>query len=369
MKKLIVMSLFAISSAGLYADYDQRNLRQELRGMRQAGQAGCINQQQQGSRPGYFSQSRNFGQSSMPYTTIVNEDAQSGGARQQYYYYGADSKNQRDEDYDNDDEDNNDNSYYNRGSNTTINREELRRNIQERAGNINREELRGNLQDRANNLRGALQDRAQNTYFNRNAQTATGATSDTFNSDSDRALGQRIRDAIKGGWFSKGYEQVSLDVSNGIVTLRGFVVSLDDKKKVEDAVKDVNGVSNVKNQLAVQAKQDNASSMRSANQANQTTSDDDDDDEDYDDDDNDYPQDRAATDADRRINNKIRDAISNGWFAKKFETLVIRTDKGTVTIEGVVESFDDQRKLNDEIRKVEGVRSVNNNVQVKNKAS
>lgn len=350
MKKLIIMSLFAMSSAGLYGEYaDQRILNQpERQGFRPSGQPGCLNQQQ-GTRPGYFSQSRNFGQSTMPYTTIVNEEAQSGGARQQYYYYGADSKNQRDEDYDNDDEDDNDSSYYNRSSN-----------------DINREDLRRNLQERANNLRGAVQDRAQNTYFNRNAQT-NAATADTFNSDADRALGQRIRDAIKGGWFSKGYEQVSLDVNNGIVTLKGFVISLDDKKKVENAVKDVNGVNNVNNQLTVQANQDNASSMRNAN-VNQANTDDDDEDDD-DEDDNDYPQDRAATDADRRLNNKIRDAISNGWFAKKFETLVIRTDKGTVTIEGVVESFDDQRKLNDEIRKVEGVRSVNNNVQVKNKAS
>lgn len=358
MNKLFILSLFALT-AGLYADHYgnpyQGNFQQRGMGFQQgnSGQPACM------------AQGRH---SSMPYTTIVNEDQQ--GPRQQYYYYGAD--NQRDEDYD----DEEDNTYYN------INRDNLRQNIRERTSNVNRDDLRQNIRDRAQNFRGSLQergltqDRAQNTYFNRSAQTT--AASDTFTSDSDRALGQRIRDAIKGGWFSRGYEQVSLDVNNGIVTLRGFVVSLDDKKKVEDAVKNVNGVNNVRNQLSI-ANQDRATNGSQTTSAdnrtlmnrNQTTQseDDDEDEDDEDDNDNDYPQDRASSAADRQINSRIRDAIGNGWFAKKYEAIVIRTDQGIVTIEGFVDTFDDQRKLNDEIRKIAGVRSVNNNVQVKDKSS
>lgn len=378
MKKLFLFSLFALT-AGLYGDYmnpnsDQRGF-QPLRQRLAQRDAGC---------PNYARGS------AMPYTTIVDEDAQGGGARQQYYYYGSD-RNQRSEDYDNDDEADN-SALFNRGNireniNNLRNNPEFRDRMQNAREKVsNNPELRDRLNNARDNLRGSMQGTYYNrsaqqsaansndlqggSYFNRSSQATATAANDTFGSENDRIIGQRIRDAIKGGWFSKGYEQVNLDVNNGIVTIRGFVATLDDRRNVEDAVRRINGVNNIRNQLTVQANNPDAANTNATTRSGQMNAQDNDDDEDdEDDDDNDYPQDRAANASDQEINKRIRDAIGGGLFTRKFEGVVIRTDKGIVTLEGWVDSFDDQRKLSDETRKIQGVRSINNNVQVKNKSS
>ncbi|KAF3362220.1 hypothetical protein PHSC3_001287 [Chlamydiales bacterium STE3] len=316
MKKFIVMSLFVISASNLYGDYgrnpsyDGQQLQQRFRQQ----QAGSTNQQQATSNSAYGTQS------SMPYYTI-NEKAfqemrdqekrnNQQDTRQQYYYYGADNQNLRDDDYE-DDEDDNSTIY-----NTTIS-----------SGTI-----RGN---------------PQNIYYNKGEPLNSFAKNDTYSNETDRRLGEKVRNAIKGGWFSKGYEQVQLDVNNGIVTLRGFVATLDDRKKVEDAVKDVDGVNKVQNNLNIQAPQDKSSDNAARSS------------------DNEYPQDKASNETDRQINKRIRDLLGKGWFIDKYETVNLQTENGIVTIRGFVASFDDHRKLNEEVRKVEGVRSVNNNAQVK----
>jgi len=81
-----------------------------------------------------------------------------------------------------------------------------------------------------------------------------------------------------------------------------------------------------------------------------------------------YPQDRFQTGNDKEINKKIRDKIT-GWFTDSYKNIQLNTANGVVTIEGFVETFSDKNKLNDELKNVDGVRSVNNNVQVKNKSS
>lgn len=77
-----------------------------------------------------------------------------------------------------------------------------------------------------------------------------------------------------------------------------------------------------------------------------------------------YPKDTFSTTADHNINARIRKKFS-GWLRDNYELVVLHTDNGIVIIEGFVASDDDRRKLSDEIRNTPGVRSVNNNAQVK----
>lgn len=426
MNKFIVMSLFAIGTSNLYGDYGQNpNLNRQHPGYyRQQAQqgfgtsSGCPNQ------CGQTAQFRNYnGSQSMPYYTIneeaLKEDAdrnaqvrrQDGqqAARQQYYYYGSDNRNDSyDDENDNDDDD--DNTYYNTS--------------------------RSNDSSGSNswfNTRSADADKSRDRGQTQNADSRN----DNYATEGDKRLGQRIRDAIKGGWFSKGYEQVQLDINNGVVTLRGFVATLEDKKNVEDTVRKVNGVNNVRNNLDVRKQSDSSTDIRktqydraqSANadsSRNRNLTDDRNNDlnntkknpialgdknkyekkdttpnkgsqnplaesdswfntskdagsrsytNDSDKDsysswfgtskDQTYSQDTGNTDADRQLNKKIREALGKGWFVDKYENIRLNTANGVVTIQGFVATYDDHRKLNDEIRKVEGVRSVNNQAQVK----
>ncbi|MGK5594467.1 MAG: BON domain-containing protein [Parachlamydiaceae bacterium] len=386
MNKFIVMSLFAIGASNLYGDYNQNP---SFNRQNQRGSDASSHNQHKKNEP-----FRNYnGSQSMPYYTI-NEEAfkdinkntpeKRQGTRQQYYYYGSDSNDSSD------DNDNgvDDNTYY--------------------RANRTHENLSSNSWfNTGSNAGGDVS--PKNLYYNQGQPQNTDSKNDTYTTEGDRRLGHRIRDAIKGGWFSKGYEQVQLNVSNGIVTLRGFVATFEDRKNVEDTVKKVNGVKGVKNNLNIKQSDrkadantpyERAQSMNKNPSQNRNLMDDKKKDRHgtmpskdsfaaadsswfntsrdssaYQNTDshswfgtskdNTYAQDIGTTDGDRQLNKKIREALGKGWFIDKYENIKLNTSNGVVTIQGFVATYDDHRKLNEEIRKMEGVRAVNNQAKVK----
>jgi osmotically-inducible protein OsmY len=186
--------------------------------------------------------------------------------------------------------------------------------------------------------------------------------------ESDRALNARIRDKISSGWFTKSYEGIILKTQNGVVTVIGVVDSNDDIKKVSDKLKDIDGVRSVNNQLSVRSKDSHDNRDRdSYENRNKGSHYDNKDSDKAHDARNKYPQDSAATESDRALNAKIRDKISGGWFTKSYEGITIRTQNGVVTIIGVVDSEDDAKKIHDKLKDVDGIRSVNNQLSVKNR--
>lgn len=71
-------------------------------------------------------------------------------------------------------------------------------------------------------------------------------------SAADRKLEERIRKNLR-GWLISGYEgQIKFDVSNGNVTLNGFVGSKWDKDEIENKVRHVEGVHSINNQITIQ---------------------------------------------------------------------------------------------------------------------
>lgn len=166
---------------------------------------------------------------------------------------------------------------------------------------------------------------------------------------SDKDLADKIHDKLSPGLFSKGHDQVTYEIYNGVVTLRGSVNTLKDKQEVEQTIKEIDGVRNVNNQIAVAANPTNKENSKAVSKTE-----------------NKYPQDSASTATDKQINAKIRDKVNGGWFSKENETLIFKTANGYVTIIGVVEKPEDAKKINDQVQDVEGVRGINNQLQVKN---
>lgn len=72
--------------------------------------------------------------------------------------------------------------------------------------------------------------------------------------DPNFKLAEKIKDALKGGFFSTNYDTISFDLNNGVVVLRGTVDSPSAKKDVEDRVKNISEVKRVDNQISVQPK-------------------------------------------------------------------------------------------------------------------
>ena len=73
-------------------------------------------------------------------------------------------------------------------------------------------------------------------------------------SQEDKKISNKIRDALKKGINRPGYEQVTYEVNNGKVTLNGYVENESDKKKVEDKIKDIGGVESIENNINVKLK-------------------------------------------------------------------------------------------------------------------
>lgn len=72
------------------------------------------------------------------------------------------------------------------------------------------------------------------------------------NAASDQELAKRIRDKLAAGWFTKGYENVSVQVRDGVVTLTGSVKSQSDKDKIEKEVRELEGVKTFNSQIKVE---------------------------------------------------------------------------------------------------------------------
>lgn len=164
----------------------------------------------------------------------------------------------------------------------------------------------------------------------------------------DQEIAKHIQNALGGGWFSSGYPNVTFEVNNGYVILRGSVAQQADKDKLDSEIKKIAGVRQVSNQLMIGAGKPALNSRYSSVDESKFKK--------YQEK---FPQDYAETNSDRQLNLKIRDKLNGGWFTKGYETIVIRSNKGAVTIIGTVEKFDDIQKIHDQLKDMDGIRALN----------
>lgn len=173
----------------------------------------------------------------------------------------------------------------------------------------------------------------------------------------DQDIAKEVHNVLS-GWFTTNYPNVTFDVNNGVVSLSGTVDTAEDKAKIERDIRKIEGVREVQNNITVPSQKTAMNYYKSSVAANtgekvmNKT-------------DKRYSQDFAATETDRKINSKIRDRLANKWFSKSFDTVIIRTTNGVVVITGTVDTNEDVNNISDEIKRVEGVKSVNNQLSTK----
>lgn len=68
----------------------------------------------------------------------------------------------------------------------------------------------------------------------------------------DQQISSKIQEEL-----SKGFRDVSFEVNNGVVNLRGSVDTLGNKKKAEDSIKKIKGVKQINNQIIIIKQQAN----------------------------------------------------------------------------------------------------------------
>lgn len=156
---------------------------------------------------------------------------------------------------------------------------------------------------------------------------------------SDKELEHQIHEKISSGWFSTGYDDVTVEVDEGVVYLQGAVQTPEDKEELEKKVRKIKGVKRVLSKLDIRQASSN---------------------------DNAFTQDKYRTYEDNELNKAIRDKVSRGWLWDEYKEVLLNTSDGVVTLEGVVDSIDDEKKLSKEVQKVKGVKSVKSSLQIRN---
>ncbi len=75
---------------------------------------------------------------------------------------------------------------------------------------------------------------------------------DLFSSQADNLLNQEIRNKVSPGLFNNGYSDITLNTTNGVVTLNGYVKHAGDQEKLMTEIQKIEGVKTVKSRVIIQ---------------------------------------------------------------------------------------------------------------------
>lgn len=166
-----------------------------------------------------------------------------------------------------------------------------------------------------------------------------------YRNEDDRQLHKNIMNAIQGRYNVQAF------VDNGNVTLQGMVRSQDERRELEDKVRNMNGVRNLNSQLMIQGEQhDRSGMMRPTDRSRDNWSGRDQ---------TDMNRDANRTGADADVAKKVRDELSS------YDNVSVQINNGEVTLRGTVDSQNDKDKIEKKLRSIRGVRNVNNQITVR----
>ncbi len=171
----------------------------------------------------------------------------------------------------------------------------------------------------------------------------TGMSQDSAATAEDKQLNDVIRNKLRQWLSTKNVDALVIKNQNGEIVLVGTVDKPEDVKKVDEQVKAINGVKRLDNRLM--ATTDNTRAGNSTNNA--------------------MPQDSALTPKDKELNSRIRDKLSSWLSSRNVEGMMIKTKNGEVVILGTVDKPEDIDKVNYQLKDIEGINRVDNQLKVK----
>ncbi|MEX1012655.1 MAG: BON domain-containing protein [Waddliaceae bacterium] len=150
---------------------------------------------------------------------------------------------------------------------------------------------------------------------------------------SDSAIKNEAQEKLKGGWFQSGYEQVVVEVNDGIVTLTGIVENKGDLGEIEGRIQGIKGVQLVKNHLNIKSDQNGRAASG-----------------------------RGLTDD--MIRKNIEAELADTWWGS-YDDVQIDVNNGVVIITGSVESEGDVQDVESKLSETPGVDVIRNRLKVK----
>lgn len=177
-------------------------------------------------------------------------------------------------------------------------------------------------------------DRSQDQGYDRNLPPL---------SQSDRDLLNRIRQVIESNRDSR-FSNINIRISNGNVIITGFIESDEARQNIKNRIRNIEGVRNIEDRLEIRQMRNRMDTDRS-----------------------DYSSDnkKPADDSDSQLKEKIRDKFKGGFFSRGYDNVQFQVNNGKVTLTGTVEKDSDRNDLSEKVNKIEGVKSIDNQVTVR----
>ncbi|MBA3284810.1 MAG: BON domain-containing protein [Nitrosopumilus sp.] len=185
-------------------------------------------------------------------------------------------------------------------------------------------------------------------YSNTANASRTGASQDFAATAEDKQLNDVIRNRLRQWLSTKNVDTLVIKNKNGEVVIIGTVDRQEDIKKADDQVKAIQGVRRLENRLTVE---NTANRGNTANTGTNVST---------------MPQDSALTPKDKELNSRIRERLGSWLSSRNVEGMMIKTKNGEVVVIGTVDKPEDIEKVNYQLKNIEGITKVDNQLKVKN---
>lgn len=170
-------------------------------------------------------------------------------------------------------------------------------------------------------------------------------SSDSKMNTQDNELLDRVQAAVRdndGKW-----RDVQVHVIRNTVIITGSVLSEQDRKDLKSKIEKIRGVQKVDDQLKLKMQ----SSLRTRGSADRYIS---------------MNNDESVMSEDHDLKMKVEEELKPGMFSEGYRYVQVSVNKGVVTLSGTVQSKMDRQEVLDRVNKVNGVRSVKDQMTVKN---
>lgn len=197
-------------------------------------------------------------------------------------------------------------------------------------------------------------------------QSMVMTSGDDYQTDSDRILLQKIRQALRDDpSLRRSVQAIQIKINNGEVTLKGIVAGRQDKDAITIRVKQISGVRNINNKLETSGRETSYSDSRARSYDYE-----DEDEEENDEEDEDISPtgtsqgDKFSTNNDRMLLQRIRDLLNQDPALKpESRRILITVDNGNVTIRGTISEERLRTLALNRIKAINGVKTVEHQPQ------
>lgn len=205
--------------------------------------------------------------------------------------------------------------------------QDFRRQQQNRQNNWNQQ----NIKNRNN--RSQQEDNNQAALYS--TQSLLVAEADyQKNRSSDSEIKNKINKELQGGWFSSDYNNVSVNVNDGVVTLTGIVEDEGDLEEIEERLSDIQGVKLIKNNLVLTSS-DNRSNRKMSS---------------------------------KHIRKKVEQELNDTWWST-YDDVDVEVHGSTVILKGSVESESDIEDIEERLRTIPGVKVIRSELKIRENGS